>query len=114
KAFWRHCLPHMQGTCAGFEVETLINVRVARAGLSVAEGPSAEHEPLPGHANPKVVRDVFRVLCTILTERLREDVPAANPDAWRPAFCELCAAPDGEDRPAAQTLAAAGAPPSTA
>jgi hypothetical protein len=99
----------MQVTCAGFEVETLINVRVARAGLSVAEVPSAEHERLHGQGNLNVVRDGLRILRTILTERLREDVPAADPDAWRPAFCELCAAPDGEDRPAAQTLAAAGA-----
>jgi glycosyltransferase involved in cell wall biosynthesis len=113
-AFWRHCLPHMQVTCAGFEVETLINVRVARAGLSVAEVPSAEHERLHGQGNLNVVRDGLRVLRTILTERLRDDVPAANPDAWRPAFCELCAAPDREDRPAAQTLAATGPRQSTA
>jgi len=38
-AFWRHCLPHIHVTCSGFEVETLINIRVARAGLSVAEIP---------------------------------------------------------------------------
>ena len=32
-AFWRHCLPQMHVDCDGFEVETLINVRIARAGL---------------------------------------------------------------------------------
>jgi hypothetical protein len=32
----------MNVTCDGFEVETLINVRVARAGLAVAEVPSIE------------------------------------------------------------------------
>ena len=36
-AFWNHCLPHMHVTCDGFEVETLIHVRVARAGLEVVE-----------------------------------------------------------------------------
>jgi len=36
-AFWRSCLPHMHVTCDGFEVETLINVRVARAGLNVTD-----------------------------------------------------------------------------
>jgi glycosyltransferase involved in cell wall biosynthesis len=30
-AFWARCLPHFGVTCDGFEVETLINVRVARA-----------------------------------------------------------------------------------
>jgi len=112
-AFWRLCLPHMQVTCAGFEVETLINVRVARAGLRVVEVPSVEHKRLHGEGNLSVVRDGLRILRTILTERLRGDVPAANPDAWRPTFRELSAALDGEDRPAAQTLAAAGARQST-
>ena len=32
-AFWRHCLPHLHVTCDGFEVETMINVRAAKAGL---------------------------------------------------------------------------------
>jgi hypothetical protein len=67
----------MQVTCAGFEVETLINVRVARAGLSVAEVPSAEHERLHGQGHLNVVRDGLRVLRTILTERLRKDSPTA-------------------------------------
>jgi len=107
-AFWRHCLPHMQVTCAGFEVETLINVRVDRAGLSVAEVPSVEHKRLHGEGNLSVVRDGLRILRTILSERLRGDIPAADPEAWRPAFCELSAALDGEDRPAARTPVAAG------
>jgi hypothetical protein len=55
----------------GFEVETLINVRVARAGLKVAEVPSIEHARLSGESNLRVVRDGLRVLRTILSERLR-------------------------------------------
>ncbi len=88
-AFWRHCLPHMNVTCDGFEVETLINVRVARAGLNVAEVPSVEHQRLFGESNLRTIRDGLRVLRTILSERVRRNDPLANPDAWRPAFREL-------------------------
>jgi Glycosyl transferase family 2 len=70
-AFWRDCLAHMQVTCDGFEVETLINVRVARAGLRVAEVPSVEHERLFGESKLHAVRDGLRVLRTIVTERFR-------------------------------------------
>ena len=68
-AFWRHCLAHMQVNCDGFEVETLINVRVARAGLRIAEVPSVEHERLFGESKLNAVRDGLRVLRTIITER---------------------------------------------
>ena len=88
-AFWRHCLPHMNVTCDGFDVETLINVRVARAGLAVAEVPSIEHQRLFGESNLRTIRDGLRVLRTILSERIRRNDPLANPDAWRPAFREL-------------------------
>jgi len=29
-AFWARCLPYMRVDCNGFEVETLINVRIAQ------------------------------------------------------------------------------------
>jgi glycosyltransferase involved in cell wall biosynthesis len=70
-AFWRDCLTHMDVTSHGFEVETLINVRVARAGLKVAEVPSIEHERLFGKSNLRAVRDGLRVLRAIIIERLR-------------------------------------------
>jgi glycosyltransferase involved in cell wall biosynthesis len=53
----------------GFEVETLIHVRVARAGLVVAEVPSFEHPRLHGVSNLNAFRDGRRVLQTILAER---------------------------------------------
>jgi glycosyltransferase involved in cell wall biosynthesis len=55
----------------GFEVETLIHVRVAEAGLVVAEVPSYEHPRLHGVSNLNARRDGMRVLRTILTERRR-------------------------------------------
>ena len=70
-AFWRHCLAHMDVTCDGFEVETLMNVRVAVAGLRVIEVPSVEHERRSGESNLRAVPDGLRVLRTILGEWLR-------------------------------------------
>jgi glycosyltransferase involved in cell wall biosynthesis len=93
-AFWRHCLPYLHVTCSGFEVETLINIRVARARLSVAEIPSIEYERLFGESNLKAVRDGLRVLRTIVTERLRRRRTPSNPDAWRPRFREIAPARD--------------------
>jgi len=53
----------------GFEIETLIHIRVAKAGLVVAEVPSFEHARLHGVSNLNAFRDGRRVLKTILTER---------------------------------------------
>lgn len=69
-AFWARCLPYMHVDCDGFEVETLINVRIAKAGLVVHEVPSYEHPRLHGSSNLHAVRDGSRVLRTIVLERL--------------------------------------------
>jgi glycosyltransferase involved in cell wall biosynthesis len=78
-AFWARCLPYMRVDCDGFEVETLINVRIAKAGLVVHEVPSEEHPRLHGASNLHAVRDGSRVLRTIVRERLsvasRSSVP---------------------------------------
>ena len=55
----------------GFEIETLIHVRVAEAGLCVAEVPSFEHPRIHGVSNLDAVSDGLRVLKTILVERRR-------------------------------------------
>ena len=55
----------------GFEVETLIHVRVAKAGLAVAEVPSFEHSRIYGVSNLNAITDGRRVLRTILMERRR-------------------------------------------
>jgi glycosyltransferase involved in cell wall biosynthesis len=90
-AFWSHCLKHIRVDCAGFEVETVINVRVARARLQVAEVPSVEHERIHGESNLNAVRDGLRVLRAIVTERLRRRHRRHDAD-WRPTYREL--APD--------------------
>jgi glycosyltransferase involved in cell wall biosynthesis len=70
-AFWRHCLDAVKVDCTGFEVETLINIRVARAGLKVREVPSFERSRIHGESNLHTFRDGGRVLRTILRERVR-------------------------------------------
>ncbi len=53
----------------GFEIETLINVRIAAAKLSVAEVPSFEHSRIYGVSNLSAFSDGLRVLRTVLHER---------------------------------------------
>ncbi|GLW98711.1 glycosyltransferase family 2 protein [Microtetraspora sp. NBRC 16547] len=77
-AFWARHLPTLDLDCEGFEVETLMNIRAARAGLRVHEVPSHERCRLHGESNLNAVRDGLRVLRTILRERRR---PAVRPHA---------------------------------
>jgi glycosyltransferase involved in cell wall biosynthesis len=89
-AFWRHCLPYMDVTCDGFEVETLIHVRIARAGLAVAEVGSVEHPRLHGESKLNALSDGARVLRTIVRERARHGRSERySHDAWRPSYREL-------------------------
>jgi glycosyltransferase involved in cell wall biosynthesis len=64
----------------GFEIETLIHVRVAQAGLVVAEVPSYEHSRIHGVSNLNAYRDGLRVLRTILSERHAISPHSAVPD----------------------------------
>jgi Glycosyl transferase family 2 len=70
-AFWRHALGVITVDCEGFEVETLINIRVARAELVVREVASFEHRRIHGFSKLRVSRDGVRVLGTIIRERAR-------------------------------------------
>src|SRR5262249_62280764 len=70
-AFWSWVVPVLELDCSGFEVETMMNVRALRAGLTVGEVPSFEHQRVHGVSNLHTVRDGMRVLRTIMRERLR-------------------------------------------
>jgi glycosyltransferase involved in cell wall biosynthesis len=72
-AFWTRVLPAIGPECRGFEVETLINIRAAVAGLRVVEVPSMEHCRIHGESKLRPVRDGLRVLKTILGEWRRYD-----------------------------------------
>jgi glycosyltransferase involved in cell wall biosynthesis len=68
-AFWRRVLPVIEGDADGFEIETLMNVRVLAAGMKVAEVPSHEARRIHGVSNLSTFRDGYRVLRTIVRER---------------------------------------------
>lgn len=68
-AFWAKHLDKLDLSCAGFEAETVMNVRAAKAGLAIQEIPSYEYLRLHGMSNLKVVRDGLRIAKFILRER---------------------------------------------
>jgi glycosyl transferase family 2 len=70
-AFWARCLPFISLDAPGFEVETLINLRIAAAGMRITEVPSYEADRISGQSNLNTFRDGFRVLGTILGEARR-------------------------------------------
>ncbi|MGW0782837.1 glycosyltransferase family 2 protein [Streptomyces sp. NPDC002913] len=80
-AFWKHCLDRITLDCTGFEIETLMNIRVVKAGLRVQEVPSHEYNRIHGVSNLSAVRDGLRVLRVILREKRVRRVrrPAALP-----------------------------------
>ena len=68
-AIWAHRLPELGLDCTGFEFESLLNIRAARARLQVREVPSYEERRLHGRSNLHAVRDGVRILKLILRER---------------------------------------------
>jgi glycosyltransferase involved in cell wall biosynthesis len=70
-AFRAERLAALDLACEGFEVEALINVQVARAGLTVVEVPSFESPRLHGQSNLRPIRDGLRILRIVLRERWR-------------------------------------------
>jgi hypothetical protein len=86
-AFWARCLPFIALDVPGFEVETLINLRIAGAGMKITEVPSYERDRISGQSNLKTFRDGFRVLGTIFGEARRrrsighDRVEAPAPDS---------------------------------
>jgi glycosyltransferase involved in cell wall biosynthesis len=115
----------------GFEIETLIHMRIAEEGLRVAEVPSFEHPRIHGASNLDAFRDGLRVLTTILAERrcarrrhrsrrrasaartasvlARSPIPAETPSSACPVSCtsSSTAAPacTGQDHPYPAALA---------
>jgi glycosyltransferase involved in cell wall biosynthesis len=83
-AFWRDMLPVLDLPAVdlppppggmlwgdGFEVETVINCRIAAAGVKIAEVPSVERRRIHGESNLRTFVDGSRVMRTILAERRR-------------------------------------------
>jgi hypothetical protein len=84
-AFWAHCLPRMAIDCDGFEVETLMHIRIAQSGLTVKEVGSFEARRIFGNSNLRTVRDGLRVLNTIWSERPRRVLAREVTEVGHPA-----------------------------
>lgn len=103
-AFWTHLLPvldlpplDIKGAGPqdmlfgdGFEIETLINIRVAEAGVRITEVGSVELVRIHGTSNLNAVSDGMRVLRTALRERRnRREGARALAEANRERFAAL-------------------------
>src|SRR6266571_5013646 len=64
-AFWKHCLDHVEIDRGGFEIETLINIRMHKARLKIIEVPSFEYQRIYGVSKLNTFKDGWRVLMTI-------------------------------------------------
>jgi glycosyltransferase involved in cell wall biosynthesis len=80
-AFWACHLDALALDCDGFEIETLMNVRAAQAGLLISEVPSHERLRIHGESNLHAVRDGWRVLRTIVREWMRPMVRSVTEPA---------------------------------
>lgn len=68
--FWRHTLEQLHPDTDGFEIETLLNLRALSTGLKVMEVPSFEANRVHGESHLRTFPDGWRVLKTIVKERL--------------------------------------------
>jgi glycosyltransferase involved in cell wall biosynthesis len=80
-AFWAHCLPALNLDASdrdsderlwgdGFEIETIINTRIAKARMRIVEVPSFEFERIHGQSHLNTWRDGFRVVRALMVERV--------------------------------------------
>jgi glycosyltransferase involved in cell wall biosynthesis len=84
-AMRRECLEVLQLQSDGFEIETELIVRAAKAGLRIAEVPSIELDRISGSSNLQTFRDGWRVLRTLARECATWEAPTAGarPEALR-------------------------------
>ncbi|MGH3794043.1 MAG: glycosyltransferase family 2 protein [Pseudonocardiaceae bacterium] len=125
-AFWRDIVPvlHLPSVDNaatgrrvqwgdGFEIETLLNCRIAAAGLAITEVPSVERARIFGETNLRTFADGARVLRTITAEwrrSVRERSAALDAHHVRPAGLLENAVVGGAPSGRAEDLAAGGAP----
>ena len=74
-AFWKYCLDYIDVDCDGFEVETMINLRMHKANFRIVEVASFEYPRIHGESKLRTFRDGWRVLRTILKEWSTEASP---------------------------------------
>jgi glycosyltransferase involved in cell wall biosynthesis len=80
-AFRRSALEELALDAEGFEIETQMAVRSARLHLRVAEVPSFEYPRRFGNSQLNTFRDGWRVLTTILEERVKRHAARVREEA---------------------------------
>ena len=75
-AFWRRVVPKLEIDADGFEIEAMLNLRAYRRGLKISEVPSFEADRVHGEGRLVTFPDGWRVLRTIVRERLAKLPPA--------------------------------------
>jgi len=98
-AFWARHLDTLALDCEGFEVETLMNIRAATAGLVVHEVPSFEHRRIHGVSNLRIVMDGRRIARVIIREWLAYRRRAKNVEGEIPSGSDLTSATDWPSSP---------------
>jgi glycosyltransferase involved in cell wall biosynthesis len=76
-AIRKDCVARLGIDTDGFEVETLIGIRAARAGLRTAEVPCYEAIRIHGTSNLHAMKDGIRIFRTIVKERFRRKIRAS-------------------------------------
>lgn len=70
-AFHKSAFKGIQLTSDGFEIETELNIKAAKAGLKIKEVSSFERKRLSGKGALRSLPDGWRILKTIVRERFR-------------------------------------------
>jgi hypothetical protein len=76
-ALWKHRAEEINIDVDGFEIETLLTLRAARARLKVVEVPSWEGRRIHGSSNLRTFRDGWRILKLIVRERMPHRSPSS-------------------------------------
>jgi len=69
-ALWSKHLPVLNLDCNGFEIETVMSIRAAKAALQVQEIPSYERPRGHGESNLRIFSDGWRILKAITAEAI--------------------------------------------
>lgn len=74
--FWKKHAPRLRSDCAGFEVETVLNIKALKNQLRIVEVPSFESLRVYGESNLSAIPDGWRILKVIVSEKFAPKAPS--------------------------------------
>ena len=74
--FWSRHRPALRSDCVGFEVETMLSIKALKSRMKIVEVASFESLRIHGQSNLRALPDGWRILKTILRERIATRVMA--------------------------------------